>query len=107
MSGVLFVSGDVHVPWVCHLDRKEPFRRFLEVSCGPAGSFLNILGSLIYDDDQFRWVQARWNSTRLSFDYRGTASVVWVGEDNQDIASCTLTAEGEILDVVMLEPIDD
>ena len=107
VSGVLFVSGDVHVPWVCHLDRKEPFRRFLEVSCGPAGSFLNILGSLIYDDDQFRWVQARWNSTRLSFDYRGTASVVWVGEDNQDIASCTLTAEGEILDVVMLEPIDD
>lgn len=83
VTGVLFVSGDIHMGFVAAVDRAGgPGEGLWEVCAGPAGSDVNPIGVLKAPDEQFIVVNGLHCWARLELDPgAGTCKVAFVGND--------------------------
>lgn len=98
LTGVLFVSGDVHHATFCRVDAEGgPGHRVFEVFTGPAGSTRNILGNLIGDGEQYVWSAAVWSCTRFELHPLGFASIEVVGEEGEIWLEAVINDRGEVL----------
>lgn len=103
VTGVLFVSGDVHCAWFAHADRDGPGRNVLDMACGPAGSSRNMAAVFFADDDQMPFAWPLLNTVRFELRADGTGRIEVVDDTDQTVASATLTVDGEILDLQHIE----
>jgi alkaline phosphatase D len=92
ITGVLWVSGDVHFAQVANVDPVGGIAADQwEVLPGPSGSFLNAVVDLFGGDPQFPILFAAWNWGRFTCDPGvGTVHVEFVGDDGVVIAEQTL-----------------
>jgi alkaline phosphatase D len=98
ISGVLFVSGDVHHATFSRVDPEGgPGHRTFEVFTGPAGSTRNILGNLIGDEQQYLWSAAVWNCTRFELHPLGYATIEVVGEEGEIWLQALIDDRGNVL----------
>ena len=87
ITGVVFVSGDFHFGQICHVSPEgEMGNDLYEVLVGPGGSFLNPMGGMIPQGEQFLIGLSEWNYTEFVCD-----------PDLGTIAISFLSDEGEIL----------
>jgi len=98
VTGVAFVSGDVHCAWVARVDKEGGRRNLFDIVVGPGGSFPNPAVIGIVDPDRIPWGSTRWNAAHMTFRHEGTAEIVYTGEalegDPVVLARFTLTADG-------------
>ena len=80
LTGVIFVSGDVHCAWVARVDKEGDARNLFDVVVGPGGSFLNPTVFGLVDGDAIPWGEAVWNAASLAFHVDGTCEVTYTGE---------------------------
>ncbi len=99
VSGVLFVSGDLHFGCVTRVMPDGPLRSVFEVLTGPGGSFLNAVMLLVDEDDAFLWRDAVWSATRLELYPEGLARITFVGELDETWLEVLVDAAGEVLAV--------
>lgn len=98
ITGVAFLSGDVHCGWVARVEPEGPARDLFDIVIGPGGSFPNpgVVG--LVDEDTIPWGTSRWNATHMTFRHDGSASIVFTGEgldgDPVVLSRFTLTADG-------------
>jgi len=92
ITGVLWVTGDVHFGQIGHIDPEGGLAHDLwEVYCGPAGSFLNPAAQLFVGDPQYPVMVPLWNWVRFTCDPgAGTIRVQHVGDDGLDLSDITL-----------------
>jgi phosphodiesterase/alkaline phosphatase D-like protein len=83
LSGVLWLTGDVHYPQVGFIDPEGGLAaERVEVFCGPAGSFINPAATLFVGAEQYTWLGDQWNWVRLTLDAdTGVARVEFVLDD--------------------------
>lgn len=85
VTGVLWVSGDVHHPMVCNPDLAGtgPGGAQWEVAVGPAGSTPNVLAGMFEDTEgHYLYLDAVWNTVRFRCDPGlGEVTVTFVGDD--------------------------
>lgn len=98
ITGVLFVSGDVHHGTFCRVDAAGGAgANLLEIFTGPAGSSLNPLGNLLENEpDQFLWSAAVWNCVRMELHPAGFCHIEVVGEEGQTWLDTLFDDRGEI-----------
>ena len=83
LTGVLFLSGDMHFGSVCRISRDgDPGDDLWEVMAGPGGSIINPMALLPPTwTDQFDLVIAEWNTVLLALDPEaGTVGVTFVND---------------------------
>ena len=89
LTGVLFVSGDMHFGSVCRVSKDgDPGDDLWEVMAGPGGSVINPMALLPPSwTDQFDLVVAEWNTVLLSLDPdTGEAGVTFLDNAGDVIA---------------------
>ena len=97
LSGVLFVSGDVHHGTFCRIDPPGGVAdQLLEIFTGPAGSTRNPLGALLEDEAQFLWSDAVWNCTRISLHPGGFCQITVVGEEDETYLDTLFDIRGQV-----------
>lgn len=92
ITGVLWVTGDVHFAAVTHVDPPGGLAEGAwEVFVGPAGADPNALVELYEPDAQYLWLSSAWNWARFTCDpVLGTVRVEHVGEDGSVLHDTTL-----------------
>lgn len=92
ITGVLWVTGDVHFAAVTHVDPPGgPAEAAWEVFVGPAGATPNALVELYEPDAQYLWLSSAWNWARFTCDpVLGTIRVEHIGEDGSVLNDTTL-----------------
>ena len=92
IEGVLFIAGDFHFAQVCKVSPSGAIGEGLwEVLAGPGGSFLNVLGGLIPEQEQFPLSIAAWNFTEFVCDPNsGTIAITFIGDDATVLGSYTI-----------------
>ena len=59
--------------------------------CGPGGSFLNPIGDLAVETEQFLWSMSAWNSAVITADPgTGSVQVEFVGDDGSVLHSLSM-----------------
>ena len=83
IEGVLFLSGDFHFAQHARVSPPgEVGDTLFEVLCGPGGSFLNPIGDLAVETEQFLWSMSAWNSAVITADPgTGEVHVAFIGDD--------------------------
>jgi len=92
IDGILWIGGDFHYASVCRVGRPGDIGdNMYEVLAGPTGSFLNPLGDLIVNTDQYLLSHSEWNHTRFECDPDlGTVTVAFIGNDQEIFAEMVL-----------------
>lgn len=92
ISGVLWVTGDVHFPAICSVSPPgAPGAGQTEVFTGPGGSFLNLAADLFVGDPQYPYVGYAWNWCRLRLDPgTGVVDVTFVDDAGGVLHSASL-----------------
>lgn len=97
ITGVIFVSGDIHHPALARVDADGPGSSLLDFIVGPAGSDLNALGRVIMDGAQYIWSDAAWNAARFELRPEGLGHCAWVTEEDETLAEAWFDVHGEVL----------
>lgn len=92
IEGVLWLSGDFH--YAQH-NRVSPPGEIgdtqFEFLCGPTGSFLNPIGGLAAETEQFIWSLSEWNYTLFEADPgTGEVTIKYIGDDGSILHSTNL-----------------
>ena len=92
IGGVLWLAGDFHFGLVSKVGRAgELGDEMYEILCGPAGSFINLMGELLIPSEQFQLPVAEWNTTVFTCNpEQGSVTVSFIGDEGQEHASKTL-----------------
>lgn len=103
LTGVMFVSGDVHCAIAGRVDVDGPGNRIWDIVAGPGGSFLNPTAGFLIDE-QIPYAAAMHNAARIHLDHGGTAIIEYVGEEDQTWARLVLDDTGELLELAWTDP---
>lgn len=102
LTGVLFLSGDVHCGMIARLDPSGPRQRFLDLICGPGGSTRNVSAPFLMGQ-QIPWAVAEYNAARLELRADGLAIATFLGESDEVLATITMDDHGTILELLALD----
>jgi alkaline phosphatase D len=99
ITGVLFVSGDLHHCSIGRLETSGPASRMFDVLVGPAGSVLNAAGVYLMDADpnQWIWSDADWNTVRFELYGDGVARIDYVRDTGETLCSAVIDTVGNVL----------
>ena len=102
ISGVFFISGDLHQTTLGRLEPEGPRSKIFETLAGPGGSFKNIAAQLLGEDGQ-QWLynDAEWSATWTEFRADGTATLVCVDESGNRLFHAEVDVDGgaELIEV--------
>jgi hypothetical protein len=89
IEGVLWITGDFHCCSAARIGLAGELGDGLwEVMVGPGGSMLNIAATYMEPTEQFPVIFAEWTSSLFTLDPGlGTATIQWVGDDGDALAS--------------------
>jgi hypothetical protein len=104
IRGVLFVSGDLHQTSLNRVEATGPRATILETMAGPGGSFLNLAGRLLPEDEQWLYSDAEWSAHRITCHVDGTAHIEVVSEDAGIILDATVDVDGNVLSIEKVHP---
>ncbi len=99
IPGVLFLTGDHHMPVVSTLTPNGPGSRTWEVFTGPLGSFRAPSYVIIPESPQVLWRAQQWTTTKLEFSANGVVEVTFIGEENETWFQAFFNDNGEMLDL--------
>jgi len=93
IEGVLWLTGDFHCCSAARIGLAgELGDGMWEVMVGPGGSMLNIAATYMEPTEQFPVIFAEWTSSLLTLDPGlGTATIQWVGDAGDVLASIDIT----------------
>ena len=93
IPGVVFIAGDFHFAQVCRVSPQgESGSSIFEVLVGPGGSFLNPMGGLIRETDQFIRSVSAWNYAEFVCDPDlKTLSVAFISDDGDVLDTYTIS----------------
>ena len=97
LTGVLFVSGDLHQTCVYRVEETGPRSAIFDVMAGPAGSFLNVAAKLLEEGGQFVYSDAVWSATWFECSVDGTCRVVMLDETATVFLDLTLDIQGNVV----------
>ena len=97
LTGVLFVSGDLHQTCIYRVEETGPRSAIFDVMAGPAGSFLNVAANLIADGGQYVYSDAVWSATWFECGVDGTCRVVMLDEAGSVFLDLTLDIHGAVV----------
>jgi alkaline phosphatase D len=105
LSGVLFLSGDLHQ---CSLSRVEPSgprASILEVCAGPSGpNFLGTPARFFEDGDQWLWADAEFCATYFACHGSGLCQIVAVDEQDNTLFEGIIDVHGKLLSATIFHP---
>jgi phosphodiesterase/alkaline phosphatase D-like protein len=108
LSGVFFVSGDLHQTTLSYVDPEGlDGDDLLEFLVGPGGSFLNTPARLLRDDPQFPYADADWSAGRMVFRPDGTAQLQTVHEHGALMLDATIDVAGGLTITTAMHPWED
>jgi len=105
LSGVLFVSGDIHHPAIFRVEPTGRLAQVLDIACGPGGHRRSPFATSVAGLPGVVWTQYCWSSTRLHLYPQGIAKVHVIGDDDQDWLVAWVDTHGRVYDLDAL-PLD-
>ncbi len=100
ISGVLFVSGDLHHGSIGRVEAEGPASRIFDVLVGPTGSQLNIAGIYLAGlGDQWVWSDADRTSSRFELYADGVARITFVRDSGETLCEAVIDTRGNVLDL--------
>ncbi len=108
IPGVVFLSGDFHMPGVARVEPEGPAQFVWDILCGATGSDGNPLGAIMklqgeVFDHQFPWVETPHTATLIEFDSAGFMTVTFIGEDDLDYFVGTFNDAGVLVGMSITE----
>jgi len=103
IPGVMFLSGDHHMPAVARVEPEGVGENLWDIMCGATGSDGNPIGAILLSQPdtyghQFPWSEAPHTATLLEFDPNGFMKVVFMGEDDLDYFTGVFDDQGRLLE---------
>lgn len=97
IPGVLFLSGDYHMPALARVEPDGPASRLLEIIGGPGGSSPNPIGLILEPSEQLLYLDAVRNIMILDLSPDGTGRVRLVDEAQRQRLDASFTLSGDLL----------
>lgn len=97
--GVLWISGDFHMPALSRIDPEGPGHRLFEVITGAVGSQVNVLGIVLAENhpEVFPWAEGIHTTTRLEVDADGFAHVAFIDDEDVTRFEALIDDRGNLL----------
>lgn len=105
MTGVLFLSGDLHQCSLSRVEATGPRRSILEVCAGPSGpNFLGTPARFFEDGDQWLWADAEFCATYFACHGSGRCHIVTVDEEDNTLFEGIINVHGTLLSSTIFHP---
>jgi alkaline phosphatase D len=96
VSGVVFLSGDIHLPALATLEEEGTGARVWDIIAGPGGSSLNPGFLPLQDAPNVAWAGFAHNAVRVEASAEGWMDVWWIDEQGADLAYARLRVDGTL-----------